>query len=1038
MGWLWTCLGGGPSIQSKSSKAHRGKISNPPHDLRLHPLPTQLPRHGHGGFDPSHLQEMPSRGKCGEPDNMEAFKIPTTSVNTCISINTLKKASERSLESSFRREFGLSMRSDVDELKEELAALRRRLANEEAEAKKLREEVNYLRSCGVLQISEDSSDERKIQNLPGNDSTGNGYVDDGTKEKQRQGDIAPVKQLRKCFSGPMLFDVHSPSRNNSSESAMVQYSTQTRISSHRVGLSPKPHSFAHKAQKGEFDTTHLTRVKGDERVVASEFAQKISKVSLSNNLQHYPSTKVAAWTSQTTGEGHPDGMSKDLVILDSMDVHWIEVANAPCPSGFSTNVRRDEHHSEDHAESPRRSSRAGSTVADTSVRNSQKLIGKRRQSKRSMDLQEPTEKRSKEQSLVVSNYPPSLTPEQIEEQLSQAVAEFRQQKLELEAKHQASFCQGPSTSPNNQPSSNAGVVGFFRNSRKKPHVMRNRGFQRALSPVKEALSIEEITWSRQSSSRNESISAGKSDDLSHPMELGTSRFLKTVSSGPSNQGFKFSAQILEISPTKSPKPEVSSDSELDERPSAMENIAMVPIQCASPSLSPKKKSSSVALDALCALAVTSKTPAEGRYLVDDSVEGLLHEADWIQACDWDDVVEGMDIKPIECASPSFSDRRKTSRTGPVRQSLIFEPKDTSPLVASSNEFLDEVFRTKTGGKSTPSPNGKTPSRTSFRSPGMQERSVTPSPRKNWTPSPQKDIGSSPMINERSWYCDAIDAIQSINDFRSSKEGRLLTESVSLGNSPAGKTQRQAGPRNPHAFSAEKKILRRAFSWYVSEHDERMKTFGLKEGIPQREGEESEQCRNDNNAQKSFVPNRGQFREPLPNGRHPNPSSKKGVLHARRFSDSDSGGSATFSIDLTRPDSSQNNSQNVSPQNQSEFDDLDARDIYTSGTFLRERVDKENSAVRISQALSKNSILRTSDQSLSSSDSNKYLRRSQEAIPENRSVLGSVPFNHWDKSPTDVYSEDTRGERHLTSQRAGSKPSSRGVPSKILMRSRSFM
>ena len=85
---------------------------------------------------------MPSRGKCGEPDNLEAFKIPTTSVNTCISINTLKKASEKSLESSFRREFGLSMRSDVDELREELAALRRRLANEEAEAKKLREEVS--------------------------------------------------------------------------------------------------------------------------------------------------------------------------------------------------------------------------------------------------------------------------------------------------------------------------------------------------------------------------------------------------------------------------------------------------------------------------------------------------------------------------------------------------------------------------------------------------------------------------------------------------------------------------------------------------------------------------------------------------------------------------------------------------------------------------------------------------------------------------------------------------------------------------------
>jgi hypothetical protein len=556
-------------------------------------------------------------------------------------------------------------------------------------------------------------------------------------------------------------------------------------------------------------------------------------------------------------------MSKDLVVLDSMDVHWIE-ANVPCASGSSTNVRRDDY-SQDHAESPRRASRAAPTVADTSGRNSHKLIGKRRQSKRSMDLQEPTEKRSKEQSLVLSNQPPSLTPEQIEEQLSQAVAAFRQQKLELEAKHQASFCQGPSTSPNNQPGANPGVVGFFRNSRKKSHVMRNRGFLRSLSPVKEALSIEEITWSRQSSSRNESITAAKPDDSCNPTDLGSSRLLKT---GPSHQGFKFSAQILEISPTKSPNPEAT-ESEADERPSAMENIAMVPIQCASPSLSPKRRSSSAALDALCALAGNPKTPAEGRYLVGDSADsGLLQEPDWVQAGDWEDEVEGMDIKPIECASPSFSDRRKSSRAGPVRQSISFDPKDSSSMMASSNEFLDEVFRTKSGGgKSTPSPSGKTPSRTPFRSPGMQERSVTPSPRKHWTPSPQKDIDSSPMINERSWYCDAIDAIQSINDIRSSKERRLLTESVSVGNSPAGKTQRQAGPRNPHAFSAEKKILRRAFSWYVSEHDDRMRNFGLKDRFPQ--SEEPKQNGNDNKAQKPF---RGQFRE---TGRQPNPNSKRG-------------------------------------------------------------------------------------------------------------------------------------------------------------------
>lgn len=575
-------------------------------------------------------------------------------------------------------------------------------------------------------------------------------------------------------------------------------------------------------------------------------------------------------------QGHHDGLSEDLVILDSMDVHWIEVANAPCASGFSSNVRRDDLYSQNHAESPCRPSRAASTVADASGRNSQRLIGKRRQSKRSMDLHEPTEKRSKEQALVLRNQHPSLTPEQIEEQLSQAVAAFRQQKLDLESKHQASFCQGPSApGPSNPSSSNPGVVGFFRSSRKKSHAIRHRGFQRSLSPVKEALSIEEITWGRQSSSRNEFVSAGKPEDSSNGNDVWTSRPLKSVRNDPQNQGFKFSSQILEISPTKSAKSEVTtSESDLDERPSAMESIAMVPIQCASPSLSPRKRSSSAPLDALRALAVNSKTPAEGRYLMDDSVEGLLHEAHWIQACEWDDDVEGMDMKPIECASPSFSDRRKSSRAGPVGQSISFDAEDSSPFMASSNEFLDEVFRTTTGGKSTPSPSGKL---TPCKSPGiLQERSVTLSPRQQWTPSPQKNTDvSSPFINERSWYCDAIDAIQSINDIRSSKERRLLTESVSVGNSPAGQTLRQPGPRNPHAFSAEKKTLRRTFSWYVSEHDERMRTFGLKERFSLRESEEPELTGNDNNAQKPFVPNRAQFREPLQNGRQLNPIPRRG-------------------------------------------------------------------------------------------------------------------------------------------------------------------
>lgn len=92
--------------------------------------------------------------KCGEPESGDMIKIPVSSLGStaaCTSINSLRKASEgRTGRSSFLPDNGSSsLRSDVDELKEELAALRHRLAAEEEEAKRLREEV----CCFVLDVS---------------------------------------------------------------------------------------------------------------------------------------------------------------------------------------------------------------------------------------------------------------------------------------------------------------------------------------------------------------------------------------------------------------------------------------------------------------------------------------------------------------------------------------------------------------------------------------------------------------------------------------------------------------------------------------------------------------------------------------------------------------------------------------------------------------------------------------------------------------------------------------------------------------------
>nr|XP_024393105.1 uncharacterized protein LOC112290717 isoform X2 [Physcomitrium patens] len=974
---------------------------------------------------------------------MEQFKIPITSVNTCISINTLKKASERSLESSFRKEFGIARRSDVDELKEELAELRRRLAIEEAEAKKLREEVSHLRSCGVLQKSEGAPDERTDQKVHGKDSRyALDYADED--EKPYPSDLAPTKQLRKCFSGPMLFDVQSNISKDGLESgAMVLHSSQARISSHRVGLSPKPLPFSQGSQNIQSEVTHQINRQAEEEVSGARSISKSSKVSLASNLQQYPSRKVTAWTSldASADQDHCEGKARDLVILDSMDMHWIEVANAPCSSGFSTNVKGDVNDPRDCAESPRRSLRAASTGMENSIRNSQKSGGKRRQKSRSgLDFQ-PFEKRSKDLTLALRNQPPAPTSDQVEVQLAQALAAFKEQRRELEAKHQ-SFSRGSmsssmATSKGAVPSNAGPMVGFFRSTRRKPHALRNRGFHhRSLSPVEEAQSIEEIAWSRQStSSKKESESASKPDDSAGAEVIGSSRFCNSVDKSNRDLQRRLTIEDIPVAEPSSVPPHATEQSNtLDDRPVAIaEHIAMVPIQCASPSLSPRKRPASAALDALVTVTGTAKTGAEGRYNVEDSADGLQPEADWIhRACDWDEEDDdGTEhIKPVECASPSFSPRRRTSR-GPVSQSIILDPKDSSPRVPSSTEFLEASFL-----------KANSPSVT-FKSPSQERLVKTPSPLKQYSPSPLKQCSPSPLKqcssstmnectpspqkhnNERSWYCDAIEAIQSINDIRSFKERRLLTESVSLGSSPVSKekTQRQADcPRPPHAFSAEKKALRRAFSWFASEHDERVKTIGTLERPPQI-GSVGTEKGNDIGGTTSRLPHDVRNRDTLQRvetcGRQQtDPGIKRGgVLHIRRFSDSDSGGSgsATFSIDLTQGDSSS--------QNEGECGAGDVRgSINTGASFLRERVDKENVAARVGLVPSKNSILRTSDQSLSSSDStNKYPRCSQDnaTICESRPILGSVPFNHWDKTPTGPRTEESRVE-----WQAAAKPSYR--------------
>lgn len=534
-----------------------------------------------------------------------------------------------------------------------------------------------------------------------------------------------------------------------------------------------------------------------------------------------------------------------------MEIQWIEVPSAaPCPSGSSTNVKKDLHttNSKDkdttaEAESPRMPKGEGLTNKD-----SQRPGGKRRQRRTSGDHNsEPAEnlKRPKDQPPLLSISPNLLLPEQVEAQLSNAVAAFKQQRLELGAKHQ-SLCTGqtiPATTFSEPVVSNvANVVGLFRNSRKKSLAIRSRGFRRALSPVKEALSIEESLWGRQS---------GNIKDVVTPIKYhGTLSYIIEQSVETANS--------LEPSPVKvMMELKQHQNGNLNDKinPWVMsENTDFVPVQCASPSLSPKKRAASSALDALRSTLMvtqnhnTPKSPHVGRYDLEDSVEGTLWNGDEDDEDDEDE--NGANhLKPIECASPSFSPRRKNSR-GSIPQAVIssLEPEDITHLLVSSTESQEESCTPEGANKS----------------PNLQ---LAVAPFREWT-TVHENMEFQPATTDRNWYSDAIDAIQSINDIRSSKERRLTEGGVSSKeNSPAGKNQmvlhqqqQQQNPpsvRPPQCSSAERKILRRAFSWYVAESDERIKACEtIKERQPRKKSQDWEELE-EKVLQNSLIPNRNQ-------------------------------------------------------------------------------------------------------------------------------------------------------------------------------------
>ncbi|CAK9876686.1 unnamed protein product [Sphagnum jensenii] len=554
MDWLWTCLGGGgkhgvqppricagksPNSSSRGGGGGRGSTIQP-HSLRLQQRSVPLPKNGHNlssSDEAFQRRAVQSSYKCGEPESGDMIKIPVSSLSStaaCTSINSLRKASEaRTGRSSFLPENGSSsLRSDVDELKEELAALRCRLAAEEGEAKRLREEVNYLRSCGVLHKPEDcyqaqaskSLDREAI--LPQDCNSFFIYADAAELRKQQSRDRS-VKQFRRSFSGPLSWTGKANDMQQAHEKVSILqpvHSFKQQFNLHGIQDDQNiPPERSHNPT-GE-DGAAAAQTLGSRMVLRTHAS------SLSHRNSRPPSS---TWATHDKENSQALQVSKphDLLLYEvptslevkSADIQWIEVQDGPCPSASSTNVKLSPGNPLlDDAKSPHKLQmrmQSAEECGDTLPKDLQRT-GKRRH-RRASSNQEPIEKRAKDQSLKPAYHDAKLA-DGFEAQLLSSVESFNQQR-------QAQLSLTSSST------NNVGSL-VFHTPRKRSMAFRSHGFRQPLSPVKEALSIEEASWSI----KNESEQVSRNQEM--PCTL-------RVSDSKRNQSY-FEGSVNPPSPEKS-------------------------------------------------------------------------------------------------------------------------------------------------------------------------------------------------------------------------------------------------------------------------------------------------------------------------------------------------------------------------------------------------------------------------------------------------------------------------------------------------------
>jgi hypothetical protein len=471
-------------------------------------------------------------------------------------------------------------------------------------------------------------------------------------------------------------------------------------------------------------------------------------------------------------------------ISKSADIQWIEVRDGPCPSASSTNVKLSPGNSpKDNAKSPHKlqmQMQSAEDCGDTLPKDLQRT-GKRRH-RRASSNQEPIEKRAKDQSLKPAYHDAKLA-DGFEAQLLSAVESFNQQR-------QAQLSLTSSST------NNVGSL-VFHTSRKRSMAFRSRGFRQPLSPVKEALSIEEASWSI----KNESEQVSRNQEM--PCTL-------RVSDSKRNQSY-FEGSVNPPSPEK---PEAETEKQLKgvfeanplKQASRFTDKAaqLEPVQCALPCPSPRKMSaSSSSPDVLAALPSSSETslsyPVVEQEELLSSVEGRLVDNGF--ASD-DDGEVGM--KPMKCASPTFTPKKKPSRSA-VYQATEFKRHELPSLLNSA----DPVSRNQDllpksmdqGAASLPSLAVNSP---------------------QWTLS-HENIDFHPS-SDHSWHADTapVKTMDSTHSIAQQQQPWSLPPKEKV---LTVKQWQQENVRPPQANSAEKKIAKQAFLSYVYDTNEQQQIKG---------------------------------------------------------------------------------------------------------------------------------------------------------------------------------------------------------------------